>query len=513
MKNFKHLIAALCTLTFVHCEKPIETHLESFPLIPIASTMKETGNAFFIKSKTILYFDEKDASLKRSATQLKKIWEARSKQEISFNEGIPFMHSKIELIKKDFESDEAYEIKILKKKIQISSSNEVGFFRAFTTLDQLLRFQNLSNQNHLPTGEISDMPKYGYRGAMLDVARHFFTLEEVKKYIDLLALYKINKLHLHLSDDQGWRIEIKSWPNLTNYGGSTEVGGGPGGFYSQEEYKELVSYAQERFITIIPEIDLPGHTNAALASYPELNCNGKSPELYTGIEVGFSTLCADKEISFQFLDDVIREISEITPGPYFHLGGDESHVTTEKDYITFINRTQDMVFKYGKIVMGWDEIQNADLKPNSVAQYWADAKNAKAAIKKNAKILMSPAQYAYLDMQYDSLSPFGLHWASYINIKKAYDWIPDQLVDGIEEENIIGIEAPLWSETISNFEELSYLAFPRLLGYAEIGWSKTDQRNWEEYQNRLIEHGVLLDSLSINYYRSPKVPWKEQRQN
>jgi hexosaminidase len=258
--------------------------------------MKETGNAFFIKSKTILYFDEKDASLKRSATQLKKIWEARSKQEISFNEGIPFMHSKIELIKKDFESDEAYEIKILKKKIQISSSNEVGFFRAFTTLDQLLRFQNLSNQNHLPTGEISDMPKYGYRGAMLDVARHFFTLEEVKKYIDLLALYKINKLHLHLSDDQGWRIEIKSWPNLTNYGGSTEVGGGPGGFYSQEEYKELVSYAQERFITIIPEIDLPGHTNAALASYPELNCNGKSPELYTGIEVGFSTLCADKEI-------------------------------------------------------------------------------------------------------------------------------------------------------------------------------------------------------------------------
>lgn len=509
MKNLKYLIVALISFAFIHCEKPIETHLESFPLIPIASTMKETGNAFFIKSKTILYFDEQDASLKRSASQLKNIWEAQSKQQLSFNEGIPLMHSKIELIKKDFESDEAYEIKISKKEIQVISSNEVGFFRAFTTLDQLLRFQNLSSQNYLPTGEISDMPKYGYRGAMLDVARHFFTLEEVKKYIDLLALYKINKLHLHLSDDQGWRIEIKSWPNLTNYGGSTEVGGGPGGFYTQEEYMELVSYAQERFITIIPEIDLPGHTNAALASYPDLNCNGKSPDLYTGIEVGFSTLCADKEITFQFLDDVIREISEITPGPYFHIGGDESHVTKEEDYITFINRTQDMVLKYGKKVMGWDEIQNADLKSNTVAQYWADAKNAKAAIKKNAKILMSPAQYAYLDMQYDSLSPYGLHWASYISIKKAYDWIPDQLVEGIDDENIIGIEAPLWSETISNFEELSYLAFPRLLGYAEIGWSKTDQRNWEEYQNRLIEHGVLLDSLSINYYRSPKVAWKE----
>ena len=221
MKNFKYLIVALSSFAFIHCEKPIETHLESFPLIPIASTMKETGNAFFIKSKTILYFDEQDASLKRSASQLKNIWEAQSKQQLSFNEGIPLMHSKIELIKKDFESDEAYEIKISKKEIQVISSNEVGFFRAFTTLDQLLRFRTLSSQNYLPTGEINDMPKYGYRGAMLDVARHFFTLEEVKKYIDLLALYKINKLHLHLSDDQGWRIEIKSWPNLTNYGGST----------------------------------------------------------------------------------------------------------------------------------------------------------------------------------------------------------------------------------------------------------------------------------------------------
>ena len=510
MKNFKFLIVVLSILFFVHCEKQIETHLETFPLIPIANSLKETGGAFFIKSKTILYFDEQDASLKKTAIQLKNTWETHSLQTLSFNEGIPFLHSKIELVKEEFESDEAYEIKISKKVIQISSSNEAGFYRAITTLDQLLRFQNLSsNHDYLPTGVISDMPKYGYRGAMLDVARHFFTLEEVKKYIDLLALYKINNLHLHLSDDQGWRIEIKSWPKLTSYGGSTEVGGGPGGFYTQEEYKELISYAQERFITIIPEIDIPGHTNAALASYPELNCDGKSTSLYTGTEVGFSTLCVDKEVTFQFLDDVIREITEITPGPYFHLGGDESHVTKEEDYIVFINRTQDIILKYGKKVMGWDEIQSSDLKSNTVAQYWVDAKNAQGAIKKNAKILMSPAQYAYLDMQYDSLSPFGLHWASYISIKKAYDWIPEKLVEGIKEENIIGIEAPLWSETISNFDELSYLAFPRLLGYAEIGWSQTNQRNWEEYENRLIEHGVLLDSLSINYYRSPNIPWKD----
>ena len=190
-----------------------------------------------------------------------------------------------------------------------------------------------------------------------------------------------------------------------------------GGFYTQEEYKDLISYAQDRFITVVPEIDIPGHTNAALASYPELNCDGKTAELYTGIEVGFSTLCVDNEITFQFLDDVIREISKITPGKYFHIGGDESLSTSEEDYIVFIDKTQDIVEKYGKRVMGWDEIQSSNIKPNTIAQYWADADNAIGAVKKGAKILISPAKYAYLDMQYDSLSTYGLHWASYISIK------------------------------------------------------------------------------------------------
>ena len=510
MKPFSILFSFASLLFFTHCEQQIETHLEQFPLIPIANVMEETGSAFFIKDKTVLYFDEQDEDLKRTAIVLKSNWEAQSTHSLSLNEGIPFLHSNIELVKSDFDQEEAYEINIDKKAIVISSSAVSGFFRALTSLDQLLRFQKLSsNPNVLPTGIIQDAPKYSYRGAMLDVARHFFSIEEVKQYIDILSLYKINHLHLHLSDDQGWRIEIKSWPNLSEYGGSTEVGGKSGGFYTQEEYKDLVTYAQERFITIVPEIDIPGHTNAALASYPELNCDDKTAELYTGTEVGFSTLCINNELTFQFLDDVIREISAITPGDYFHIGGDESLSTNKEDYIVFINKTQEIVEKYGKSVMGWDEIQSSDLKPKTIAQYWADADNAFGAIKKGAKILMSPAKYAYLDMQYDSLSKYGLHWASYISIKRGYDWNPDELVEGITNENIIGIEAPLWSETISNFEELSYLAFPRLLGYAEIGWSKTEQREWASYEKRLIEHGVLLDSLSIKYYHSPNIPWKK----
>ena len=165
----------------------------------------------------------------------------------------------------------------------------------------------------------------------------------MKNFIEQLAYYKMNVLHLHLSDDQGWRIEIKSWPNLTAHGGKTEVGGGEGGYYTQEQYKEIVKYAQDRYITIIPEIDMPGHTNAALASVAMLNCDGKPKELYTGTEVGFSTLCTSKETTYQFIDDVIRELAAITPGEYLHIGGDESHATKIEDYIPFMNRVQDMV--------------------------------------------------------------------------------------------------------------------------------------------------------------------------
>ena len=188
------------------------------------------------------------------------------------------------------------------------------------------------------------------------MARHFFSVEDVKRYIDLIASYKINKLHLHLTDDQGWRIEIKSWPKLTEIGSTSAVGGDQGGFYTQAQYRDIVAYAKLHQITIIPEIDMPGHTNAALASYPELNCDGKARDLYTGMKVGFSTLCVDSEITYTFLDDVIRELVSLTDGDYIHLGGDESHVTPKEDYNLFLTKAQAIVKKYGKNVMGWEDI-------------------------------------------------------------------------------------------------------------------------------------------------------------
>ncbi|HAH22310.1 MAG TPA: beta-N-acetylhexosaminidase [Prolixibacteraceae bacterium] len=411
--------------------------------------------------------------------------------------------------------EEGYELTITNEMIKLTANKPAGLFHGIQTIRQLLpaRVESTSAERgpwKIATGTIRDYPVYAYRGAMLDVARHFFEVDEVKAYIDQLAYYKMNVLHLHLADDQGWRIEIKSWPRLTEYGGKTEVGGGVGGFYTQAEYSDIVKYAQQRYVTIIPEIDMPGHTNAALASYPELNISGKSPELYTGIEVGFSTLATHKEVTYKFIDDVIRELAAITPGPYIHIGGDESHSTSIEDYIPFVNRVQDIVISHGKKVLGWDEIALTTLKPNTVVQYWAKAENAIKGVEQGAKVLMSPAKNAYLDMQYDSTSTYGLHWAAYIEVDKAYNWDPATLVPEIKKENIIGIEAALWSETISKLEEAEYLIYPRLPGYAEIGWTPASLRKWDEYKGRLARHGERFKAMNINFYPSKLVKWDKK---
>jgi hexosaminidase len=405
-------------------------------------------------------------------------------------------------------------LKITEDLVQVSAKSEAGLFYGIQTLRQLLPATIESNQVQegpweVATGVIRDQPRFEYRGAMLDVARHFFDVEEVKTYIDYLAMYKFNALHLHLSDDQGWRIEIKSWPRLAEYGGSKEVGGGEGGYYTQEQYRELVAYAADRFITIVPEIDMPGHTQAALASYPELSCKGKDQELYTGIEVGFSTFCTDKEIVYQFIDDVIKELAALTPGPYIHIGGDESLVTPLEDYIPFVSRVQQIVVSHGKQVMGWDEIAHAKMVPNAVIQYWAEAENALMGIEKGAKVLMSPAAKTYLDMQYDSTSPLGLHWAAYIEVDDAYNWEPTKMAEGITRTHIMGIEAPLWSETLENMDDIEYMAFPRLPGHAEIGWTPAGQRDWDSYKVRLGKQKSRFETLDINFYASDRVPWSD----
>ncbi|MGD8457563.1 MAG: family 20 glycosylhydrolase, partial [Anaerolineales bacterium] len=319
--------------------------------------------------------------------------------------------------------------------------------------------------------------------------------------------YKFNRLHLHLTDDQGWRIEIKSWPDLTTIGGSTSVGGGAGGYYSQKEFKEIVDYAHNRNIIIVPEIDLPGHTNAALASYPELNCGGQPPDLYTGMEVGFSSLYIDKDITYEFITNVMDELAAITTGPYIHVGGDEVREVSPDDYQKFISKVQNIVRKAGKQMLGWQEILYCkDLRTDTIVQYW-NPLLVDFVFPPGIKIIVSPGNRVYLDMKYGADCPLGLVWAGYVSVKDAYDWDPTSELQGFLEEDILGVEAPLWSETLETIEDIEFMAFPRLPGVAEIGWSKQSGRSWDEYKERLAKHAGRWDLMDANYFKSPLVPW------
>jgi hexosaminidase len=411
--------------------------------------------------------------------------------------------------------DSGYELKVTRRGVTLRANSATGLFNGVQTLRQLLpaKVESRNRQSGpwiVSGGRITDFPRFSHRGAHLDVSRHFFTPTEVKRYIDQLALYKINVLHLHLSDDQGWRIEIKSWPRLATFGGSTEVGGGPGGYYTQREYRDLVAYAASRNMTVIPEIDMPGHTNAALASYAELNCDGIAPPLYTGIDVGFSSLCVNKEITYRFLDDVIRELSALTPGQYIHLGTDEAHSTTPADYLTFINRVMPIVAKYGKKVTGWHQFVVANPPTSAVPQYWGTDtvdEDVRAAAARGNKILMSPANKAYMDMKYNRDTPLGLSWAGFIEVDTAYGWDPSTAVQGVPESSVLGVEAALWSETLENSDHIEFMAFPRLPAYAEMGWSPLASRNWESFRQRLALQGPRWTVQGIDFFRSAQIPW------
>ncbi|WP_425434870.1 family 20 glycosylhydrolase [Lentzea albida] len=410
---------------------------------------------------------------------------------------------------------QGYQLDVSAGSVVLRANTAEGLFAGVQTLRQLLpaKVESTTAQAGpwtVPGALIVDHPRFSYRGAMLDVARHFHPVQTVKRYIDQLALYKINYFHLHLSDDQGWRIVIDSWPRLATYGGSTQVGGGPGGYYTKAQYSEIVQYAASRKITVIPEIDLPGHTNAALASYAELNCNGQAPPLRTDIEVGYSSLCVNKEITYQFVDDVIREIAALTPGPYFHIGGDEALSTPDADYQTFMDRTLPIVKKYGKTALGWHEFVKTTTDTATIPQYWGTSTSnavVQAAAARGHKVVMSPANKAYLDMKYNSSTPLGLSWAGLIEVQTAYDWNPGTHVSGVPESAVRGVEAPLWSETIVTAQDIEFMAFPRLAAIAELGWSPWSTHNWDQFKVRLGAQGPRWTTMGINFYKSTQVPW------
>ncbi|HEY3924029.1 MAG TPA: family 20 glycosylhydrolase [Acidothermaceae bacterium] len=411
---------------------------------------------------------------------------------------------------------EGYTLNVSPTGVTIEANQAAGLFDGIQTLRQLLAPQVEATSVQaipwvVPGVRISDYPRYAYRGAMLDVARHFFSVATVEKYIDELAMYKVNVLHLHLSDDQGWRLAVDGWPALTTVGSKTEVGGGPGGFYTTSDYTTIVKYAQAHFITVIPEIDMPGHVGAALSSYASLNCDGVAPPINTTETVGHTSLCVGKLAVDQFLTAVVGELAKLTPGPYIHIGGDEAASTSASDYASFMTRAAQVVKADGKTPMGWEDFASATLPAGSIAQYW-DYRNgsalARQAVAKGAQLVMSPADHTYLDQKYTPATSLGLQWAGTHEVQDAYNWDPAAEVAGLAVD-VIGIEGPLWTETLTSLPDLQYMAWPRMAELAEVGWTPQVQRNWSTFAPRLAAQAVAWKLLGINYYASPLVPWQE----
>jgi hexosaminidase len=427
---------------------------------------------------------------------------------------------------------ESYTLASTAEGVRLGARSAEGLFRGLQTLRQLLPAAVEAGGAAAPrdgwtiaAASVIDHPRFGYRGVMLDVARHFFGVDDVKRVLDDVALLKINHLHLHLTDDQGWRLAIDAWPELTGVGASTSVNGDGGGFYTKAEYTEIVQYAADRFITVVPEIDMPGHTNAALAAYPDLTRDGVATRPYEGIEVGFSTLTVDSDTTYRFIEDVIREVAELTPGPFLHIGGDESLSTTEPDYLRFIARATAIAAATGKSVIGWHEMgASHELPVGTIGQYWslttpeADAAaRAMSFVEQGGSVILSPADATYLDMQYpgDPAGPLGrslgLLWADGpTSLRDAYDWDPADIVPGLADADILGVEAPIWTETVTSVEEIEFMAFPRLAAIAEAAWSSRARRDWDDFARRLPDLADRLDALGISWHRADDVAWRER---
>jgi len=404
---------------------------------------------------------------------------------------------------------ERYSLTVTEDRIELTAPRTAGLLCGLSTLRQLA-VPSPGGALEVPAVMIEDAPRYPWRGLSLDVVRHFLSVDLVKSVLSVMSDYKLNVLHLHLTDDQGWRIELPSRPLLTERSAQSEVGGGPGGFYTAEDYAALVAFAAARYIMIVPEIDVPGHINAALHAYGDLTPSGEAAEVYTGTGVGFSQLHRDLPTTTAFLGDVFRDLAAMTPGDYVHLGGDEVFTIEPDEYAWFVCTAQDVVRVEGKRVVGWQEIAHARLDPGTVVQYW-DTRAAPEPIVEasaaGAKVLLSPGSKVYLDMKYDESTALGLDWAGHVELRDAYEWEPTELIPGLPADSIIGVEAAVWTETITTPDELFFMLLPRLAAVAEVAWSPAGSRDWAGFRARMAGQARQWDDAGLAWYRSPQVDW------
>jgi hexosaminidase len=438
--------------------------------------------------------------------------------------------------------NEGYQLSVTSKKVTITANQPAGAFYGVQSFLQLLPAEIASDSLvkniswFAPCVSVTDYPRFGWRGLMLDVSRHFFTKEEVKKYMDQMSAYKYNVLHLHLSDDQGWRIEIKSLPQLTNVGAWRVKRSGlwyeflpalsyekatDGGFYTQDDMREMISYAKDRNITILPEIDVPAHSLALIASFPSLSCT----QLPYSVNAGFrspvrddNALCIGNDSSFMMLDKIFTELAALFPCEYIHVGGDEAYkgfwtdcpkcqkrmadehlknVDELQSY--FVKRVETILKSKGKKLIGWDEILEGGLAPEATVMSWRGMKGGVQAAKMNHHVVMTPWDYCYLDLYQGETSveppAYGI-----CRLSDSYNYEP--VPDSVDEKMILGGQGNLWTERVSNFRHLEYMVWPRGLALAEVYWSPKTSRNWDRFIEKMEAQFPRLDAAGVKYARS-----------
>lgn len=497
-------------------------------LIPYPQNIKLNAGTFTISDVLIL----SNELPKEETEYFKKKIGSNFKFQHSDKSDAQLVYSQLRKSKHSQQNNEFYTLEISPKQILIKSYTKQGYFLALQTLIQLIE----SNQNNkkIPCLKIEDQPKFAWRGMHLDVCRHFFTVSEVKQYIDYLAMYKLNTFHWHLTDDQGWRIEIKKYPKLTSIGSKRKesmIGayvdntfdGKPYGpyFYTQDQIKDVVKYATDRHITVVPEIEMPGHALAALSAYPELACTKGPFESATKWGV-FDDVFCPKEETFTFLENVLDEVMTLFPSQYIHIGGDECPKTRWKECAHcqelikknnlkdehglqsyFIHRIEKYVNSKGRKIIGWDEILEGGLAPNAAVMSWTGVNGGIEAAKSKHFAVMTPGSFCYFDHYQGDPQSEPNAFGGFTPLDKVYSYnpIPSEL-NAKEAKYILGVQANLWTEYILDFKQVQYMIFPRLMALSEVGWGTSDPKKYKEFEGRVMNQFNVLDKMNVNYAKS-----------
>jgi len=540
--NFMLLLITALLSYFCFTPKVIEENPMS--IIPKPNKIKISNGEFLISNSTKIVVADNLPEVKKTANYLiskmkmlgyvPKVKSERESKNI-------ILLQKVEDKKY---GNEGYKLSVNENKIVITG-DYAGLFYGVQTLLQLLppevygNKKNNGNTWEIPFVEITDAPKFKWRGMHLDVGRHFFPVKDIKKYLDFLAMHKMNVFHWHLTEDQGWRIEIKKYPKLTQIGAFRKetIIGHPskntsqkfdgkryGGFYTQDEIKDVVNYAADRFITVVPEIEMPGHSVAALAAYPELSCTGGPFEVRTSWGISKDIYCAGKEKTFHFLEDVLTEVLKLFPSEYIHIGGDEApkdrwkncsecqaRIKEEKlkdvhelqSY--FIQRIEKFLNSQGRKIIGWDEILEGGLAPNATVMSWRGNTGGIAAAKEQHNVVMTPTAFCYFDYyQIQNTKNEPLAIGGYLPLKKVYSFNPvPPEIKSEEEKYIIGGQGNVWTEYMPDFKQVEYMALPRMSAMAEVLWTESSNKNYNDFKERLIKQYKRFDAMEANYFNKP----------